>query len=631
MPISPTYPGVYIEELPSGVHTITGVSTSVTAFAGLAKTGPINQAVRILSYPDYERTFGGPAAYSEMSYAVRQFFLNGGSEAWVIRLVGQNTLPDTATLYDGGGTPKKVLAINALYPGETDRSIDVFVEQGTGNSFSLIFVSTSKTNSADSIVEQFTDLLMDPNNANYALTKVNGVSQLVTLQDVNAAGPTARPAPTLPNHGMLTSGAITSVSSDPSVTASSLRISLDGASPLTVTISGSTFANLNDAAARLQAAVQALKPADPAYSGFTCTADTPNKQLKLASGTYGRNSSVQVRAVANDSLASDLQLLPSQATQASASLTTLSGGAGGSLVTSEIYDLFIADRSKRLGIYALEEVDLFNLLCLPGITDVGVLGDAIAYCEERRAFLIADAPQGKSPDEMYNAITSTTSGSIIPKKDHAAIYYPWVAVPDPLNNGLPRSSAPSGTIAGVYARIDSTRGVWKAPAGTEASLSGVLGLDYQLRDAENGILNPQAVNCLRVLPAFGPVSWGARTLAGADAATSDYKYVPVRRLALYIEESLYEGTKWIVFEPNDEPLWAQIRLNIGAFMHSLFRQGAFQGTTPGDAYLVKCDKETTTQDDINRGIVNILVGFAPLKPAEFVIIQIQQLAGQIQV
>jgi phage tail sheath protein FI len=139
-----------------------------------------------------------------------------------------------------------------------------------------------------------------------------------------------------------------------------------------------------------------------------------------------------------------------------------------------------------------------------------------------------------------------------------------------------------------------------------------------------------AVNCLRNRPGYGTVVWGARTLRGADATPDDWKYIPMRRTALFIEESLFRGTQWVVFEPNDEPLWSQIRLNVGAFMHDLFRQGAFQGTTPQDAYFVKCDKETTTQSDINNGIVNILVGFAPLKPAEFVVIQLQQMAGQIQ-
>jgi phage tail sheath protein FI len=212
---------------------------------------------------------------------------------------------------------------------------------------------------------------------------------------------------------------------------------------------------------------------------------------------------------------------------------------------------------------------------------------------------------------------------------NAAVYFPRPRIADPLQQNRLRSVGASGTMAGLYAATDAARGVWKAPAGTEVRLRGVQDLDYVLTDRENGALNPQGVNCLRIFPIFGNIAWGARTLDGADQQASEWKYVPVRRLALFLEESLYRGTKWVVFEPNDEPLWAQIRLNIGAFMQGLFRQGAFQGQTPREAYFVKCDKETTTQTDINLGIVNILVGFAPLKPAEFVMIKIQQMAGQI--
>ena len=208
-------------------------------------------------------------------------------------------------------------------------------------------------------------------------------------------------------------------------------------------------------------------------------------------------------------------------------------------------------------------------------------------------------------------------------------------MPDPLAENALTDFVPCGVVAGVIARTDTQRGVWKAPAGIEAAVAGVFGTSVNgqqttLIDADSATLNPVAVNVIRDVPGVGPVVWGARTMDGRDLLASQWKYLPVRRLALYIEESLYRGTQWVVFEPNDEPLWAQIRLNVGAFMHSLFRQGAFQGTSPRDAYFVKCDKETTTQDDINRGVVNILVGFAPLKPAEFVVLKIQQLAGQIQ-
>jgi len=213
---------------------------------------------------------------------------------------------------------------------------------------------------------------------------------------------------------------------------------------------------------------------------------------------------------------------------------------------------------------------------------------------------------------------------------NAAIYFPRLRMADSAQAGILDDFAPSGVVAGIFARTDTQRGVWKAPAGTDATLGGVRELTTVLTDLENGRLNPLGVNCLRSFPVIGQVVWGARTLRGADQLADEWKYIPVRRLALFIEESLYRGTQWVVFEPNDEPLWAQIRLNVGAFMQNLFRQGAFQGRTPREAYFVKCDKETTTQNDINLGIVNIVVGFAPLKPAEFVIIKIQQMAGQIE-
>ena len=211
--------------------------------------------------------------------------------------------------------------------------------------------------------------------------------------------------------------------------------------------------------------------------------------------------------------------------------------------------------------------------------------------------------------------------------DHAAIYWPRLRV---VVDGTERAIDPSGTEAGLYARIDISRGVWKAPAGLEANLLGVRGVEHRMTDADNGIINPQAVNAIRQFP-NGIVSWGARTMVGFDnSGNDDFKYIPVRRLTLMIEESLYRGLGFAVFEPNDEPLWAQIRLAAGSFMNGLFRQGAFKGQKASDAYFVKCDAETTTQNDIDLGIVNVIVGFAPLKPAEFVVIVVRQIAGQAQ-
>jgi phage tail sheath protein FI len=205
-----------------------------------------------------------------------------------------------------------------------------------------------------------------------------------------------------------------------------------------------------------------------------------------------------------------------------------------------------------------------------------------------------------------------------------------VQAPDPLIGNRQRAFPPCGFVAGIYATTDATRGVWKAPAGIDASLTGISGLKTALTDLENGGLNTQAVNCLREFKVYGDVVWGARTLQGNDQAGSQWKYVPIRRLALYLESSLYDGTQWVVFEPNDETLWGQIRLNIVSFMQGLFLQGAFQGSSPQQAYFVKCDADNNPQASIDLGIVNIMIGFAPLYPAEFVVIQIQQMAGQTQ-
>jgi phage tail sheath protein FI len=319
------------------------------------------------------------------------------------------------------------------------------------------------------------------------------------------------------------------------------------------------------------------------------------------------------------------------------SQTTSGKGADGGLpATTDI----IGDQAAFTGIYALQKVDLFNLLCIPDATRANasdptaldpnvnsnaIYSAAIALCDQRRAFLLIDSPP--NVNTVAGAV-DWKSGQLAVVDPNGAAFFPRLRLPDPLNKYQLRTYAPCGVVAGVYATTDGSRGVWKAPAGTAATLNGVQSMVYKLSDPENGVLNPLGLNCFRNFPVYGSVLWGARTLVGADAMTNQWKYVPVRRTALYIEESLYRGTQWVVFEPNDEPLWASIRLNVGAFMQNMFLKGAFQGSTPTQAYFVKCDSETTTQDDIDNGVVNILVGFAPLKPAEFVVIQIEQITAQ---
>jgi phage tail sheath protein FI len=295
------------------------------------------------------------------------------------------------------------------------------------------------------------------------------------------------------------------------------------------------------------------------------------------------------------------------------------------------------EASYQAAFDALGKTDMFNLLCLPpdnatGEVDAAVLQGALKLCVDRRAFLIVDPRSDWSaPADILDSNKGLAAlGLSGDAARNAAVFFPRTKKADPARSGRIATFVPCGAVAGVMARTDAQRGVWKAPAGLEAEVKNIQGLSVSLTDRENDELNSLGVNCLRSFPGSGPVVWGWRTLRGNDQSGDEYKYIPIRRLALFVEETLCRGTQWVVFEPNDEPLWAQIRLNVGAFMHNLFRQGAFQGLKPKDAYFVKCDAETTTQNDRNLGIVNIEVGFAPLKPAEFVVIKLQQMAGQIQ-
>ncbi|MGD9527256.1 phage tail sheath family protein [Pseudonocardia sp.] len=312
-----------------------------------------------------------------------------------------------------------------------------------------------------------------------------------------------------------------------------------------------------------------------------------------------------------------------------AGATVFAGGRDGGSPRIDVDVL--GDPATSTGVHALAKVDLFNLLCVPlpswseeDAVAKGLWDKAATFCTAHRAFLLIDPPE--EWNDPANAVDRAAQFGV--RSDNAALYYPRVRVPDPLQEGRFRDFPPCGVVAGAFARTDAQRGIWKAPAGIDTSLRGVTELAARLVDEQQGVLNALGVNCLRTFPVYGQVVWGARTLNGADLQVSEWKYVPVRRLALHLEESLQRGSRWAVFEPNGPGLWSQLRLSVGSFLHGLFRQGAFAGTTAQQAYFVRCDAETTTESDVARGVVNVLVGFAPLKPAEFVVIRLQQLAAQ---
>ncbi|MEO7115715.1 MAG: phage tail sheath subtilisin-like domain-containing protein [Caldimonas sp.] len=386
MPISISYPGVYVEEVPGGGHTIRGVATSIALFAGWAACGPVDRTEHVASFADYERHYGGLDARSLLGYAVKQFFENGGVDAVVLRVA-------------------------------------------------------------------------------------------------------------------------------------------------------------------------------PGADGIACDATDPSFRAALLAA-FGPGT--------------------------------------------------ITDR-----------IDLFNLVCVPGLSDAATIAALQKHCRDRRAFLIVDCDHGSTAADVVASLAGKTG----PDAMNSAIFFPWLRAPDPMQQGALRDFPPCGYVAGVFARTDVAHGVWKAPAGGTAVVNGAAGPRIAVSDAQSGELNTRAVNCLRSFPGRDTVVWGARTLDGANDQGSQWKYVPVRRLALHIEESIARGTRWVVFEPNGEPLWAQVRLVVGAFLHRLFLQGALLGSSPRQAYFVRCDGTTMTQADIDNGLVNIVVGFAPLRPAEFVIVQLQQIVA----
>ena len=505
MPTNPSYPGVYIEELPGGVHSIEGVSTSVTAFVGRTLRGPVDKPLAIFGFADYKRTFGGLWKLSPMSYSVQQYFENGGSHALVVR-VHRNAKTATAKLLcEDRGREAPALTLKAANPGGWGSSLRVTVSYG-----------------AQAIGSSCFSLRIE-------LMEEGAAVASETFLDVS----TERRHPRLLG---------------PMLTAHSQLV-------------------------RVKSFLTATRPAAATVS-FTVGANAD-----------GRN-------VTSNEILSGARL-----------------------------------EHNRKGMHALECPEQFNVLCIPPFSfgdDVDVQGyaNAIAFCEKRGAILLVDPPS-----TAKTAADATVFVDTLDKSSNAAFFFPRVLCPNELEQGRLDDFAPCGAVAGVLARTDSTRGVWNSSAGRDAKLHGVSGLSTMLTDVENDELNAKGINCLRDFQSHGRVVWGARTLAGSSQSGSEWKYLAVKRTALFVEESIFRGTMWAVFEPNGEPLWSQIRLGIGDFLHELFGQGAFQGRTPSEAYFVKVGHETSSQSDIDAGVLNIIVAFAPLKPAEFLIINIQQLAG----
>lgn len=630
-------PGVYIEEIPSGRRVIRSVATSIAAFVDFFPEGPVDEPVQIFGTGDFQRIFGGFDRRSEASFQIPQFFLNGGTEAWVVRVVAEGEDADSNPLVPAAASvSSQNLTITAASEGAWGNTLRVEIDHAVAedHQFNMRVIRFASTdgNAPGLLSETYLNVSMNEDDPRYVQTVVNDASQLVEVTVNGGTRPDANGTVGIPleDGDALNQAAFDALGGDVEVDMSF------GTASATATLSwaANDVQNLEQLRRRLEQAIRMALPAgQPAFSGARVFLE--GTRLRVIAGRGGAAFDPTEDLVIADAAASDPLGLSNAAgaTQVDQQHVLIDGADG---VVPGPAELLGSDAVEPpTGMRAFDNVDLFNILCLPRaaeLTDTernAVYSQAISYCEERRAMVIVDLPPGTDRlQEMTDLMADLEAAGY--RSENAAIFYPRVQVPDPTNDFRLRAIGSSGTMAGVWARIDTTRGVWKAPAGIETSLEGVSQLEAQLNDGQNGVINPLGINALRTFPVFGTIAWGSRTLVGADALASEWQYIPVRRLALMLEESLFRGTQWVVFEPNDEPTWANIRLNVGAFMNGLFQQGAFQGATPREAYYVKCDSETTTQNDIDAGIVNIEVGFAPLKPAEFVVIRFRQIVGAVE-
>jgi phage tail sheath protein FI len=639
-----TYPGVYVEEVPSGVRPIAAASTSIAAFLGIAERGPVGEAVKIFNFTEYQSRYGGFISNSFLSHAVYQFFNNGGTQCYIVRVASADARTANIVLRDRATNPQASLTIFASSPGVWGNQLAVVIANGTNDPLNEFNLSVFQQ---DELVplERFDNLSMVPGAATFVPTAT--ASSRYIRVTTNAANTNAQAGT---SRGAAAPAALVNPR-----TRFRININGDGYQEVDLSAAVPTPAPDLSSAANIATAIQARVRAltklrastdQNAFTNFLCDANTG--VLLLTAGVASAASSVKVAPAANSS----------QDATGLLKLGQLSGGVetvGAAVLRPQINPprtppdnyYFIGDNSAPTTEVAsvvagtegstittdqpyidafakLDDKDDVSLIAVPGIGSAALVGAGMNYCANRSlsdCFFIGDMSQtDDTVDEAKNFRNAITV-----KNSYGAIYAPWVRMLDPTGrSATPILAPPSGFVAGLYAKTDGQRGVWKAPAGTSVALGGSVGLAVNLTDAQQGNLNPLNVNVIRQFAASGIVVWGARTVTSDPA----WNYIPVRRMAIFLRVSIYRGIQWAVFEPNDEDLWSSLRLSIGSFMMNLFRQDAFQGATPAQAFFVKCDNETTTQGDIDAGIVNVLVGFAPLKPAEFVIVKISQKVGQ---
>jgi uncharacterized protein len=657
-----TAPGVYVQEVPSGVRPIQAAGTSTAAFFGEAERGPITAPTKIFNFTEFQNRFGGFLDGNRfLAHGVFQFFNNGGSACYIVRVAPEAETASVTVLDRGddhGLTPRDSLTFLASSPGAWGNRVMVEVRSAAAgdpaNEFNLIvFQDAPDPDDPPVQLEAFPNLSMDPAAPSYVERVVNSRSLYIRIavNDVN------------PNRirGYSESGVIEVDGATPLLgdNERQFRININGDGARTVDLTealdGEDLTDPDAIREAIEEVVQAMTPLREstdaqAYSEVTVTfaevEGGPDGVLRITAGGAEHPASSVVVQDATDPLVNAAGALRLGRQRGGTEVRGSAALRPQDTAAEDFY--FLGDDTVEAPVSAVEAgtngttpqdfhfIEAFSsldtirdvsLIAAPGLGSTDLVDGAMNYCAGRTlsdCFFIGDMDIG---DTDYEAAIEFRDELNNPNS-YGAVYFPWLYMLDPTGRSSePITAPPSGFVAGLYGRTDARRGVWKAPAGTEAILAGAVGMVATLNEVQHGDLNnhPKSVSVIRKFPTTGIVSWGARTVS----SDPEYTYIPVRRTAIFLRVSIYNGIQWAVFEPNDEPLWASLRLNIGAFMNTLFRRGAFQGATPSEAYFVKCDGETTTQADIDLGIVNVLVGFAPLKPAEFIVVKISQKAGQV--
>jgi len=644
-----SYPGVYVQEISSGVRPIEVASTSTAAFVGLAEMGPDDEARRITNWTEFLKYYGKFINDGFLAHSVFQYFNNGGRQCYIVRVTRSDAVTASVTVQNRASTPVNGLMFLAKNKGAWGNYLFLQIEDGSidpGNEFKI---TVRRQIEVDIVPENFLDiaplevhdnLSMDENAANYVVNLLNQNSTLIDAQVLTSNTSLQR--------GIHRGGNGPTIPLPDTNRNFQINVDYDGFQLITLPIG---IADLVGVAAAIQTSVRALtkkktSTLNAAFAAFTCevVGTGATQQLVLQSGTNtgagteNTSSSVRIQNSASNNATALLKLGAGNGGRSedalavrrsaksdviqigdatiAAPVTAVIAGVDGTAAINEL--------SFSAAFALLNNKTDFSLLAVPGENSTVMVDEGMNYCQKRPlqdVFYIGETLETDDRPEEAEAFRA----KLTKPNSYGAVYFPWIKALDP--SGKPSEPIllpPSGYIAGLYARIDANRGVWKAPAGTEASLGGAVGLAIDLTDVQHGNLNPLNVNVIRRFAGSGIVAFGARTVT----SDPEWKYVPVRRTAIMLRVSIYYGIQWAVFEPNDEGLWSQLRLNITSFIMTLFRQGAFQGTSPSQAFFVKCDGETTTQAEVDLGIVNVLVGFAPLKPAEFVVVKISQKAGQ---